>query len=131
MRTNYVNIHKLLGFPHSPVDKEFACDAGDPGLIPGLGRSSGEGNGNALQCSCLENPMERGAWRATVHGVMRVVHSLATKPPPYKLLTQCRAHLSYSINNSCYSSFKSIKTFEPQSRVQLWLTSLLQQFTTQ
>ena len=36
MRTNYVNIHKLLGFPHSPVDKEFACDAGDTGLIPGM-----------------------------------------------------------------------------------------------
>ena len=46
-----------------------AGDAGDMGLIPGLGRSPGEGNGNPLQYSCLENPMERGAWRATVHGI--------------------------------------------------------------
>ena len=48
-----------------------ACNAGDPGLIPGLGRSSGEGNGNPLQYSCLENPMDRGAWQATVHGVAK------------------------------------------------------------
>ena len=46
-----------------------AGDARDMGLIPGLGRSSGEGNGNPLHCSCLENPMDRGAWPATVHGV--------------------------------------------------------------
>jgi len=42
---------------------------GDVGLIPGTGRSPGEGNGNPLQCSCLENPMDRGAWWATIHGV--------------------------------------------------------------
>ena len=46
-----------------------SCRAGGAGLIPGLGRSPGEGNGNALQYSCLENPMGRGAWQATVHGV--------------------------------------------------------------
>ena len=61
----------LLGFPYSSVSKESACNAGDPGLIPGLGRSPGEGNGNPLQCSCLENPMDRGAWQATVHGVTK------------------------------------------------------------
>ena len=49
-------------------DKAFACNAGDLGSIPGLGRSPGEGNGNPLQYSYLENPMDRGAWRATVHG---------------------------------------------------------------
>ena len=49
--------------------EESACHAGDVGSIPGLGRSCGGGNGNPLQCSCLENPMDRGAWRATVHGV--------------------------------------------------------------
>ena len=49
--------------------KESACNAGDQDSIPGLGRSFGEGNGNPLQYSCLENPMDRGAWRATVHGV--------------------------------------------------------------
>ena len=49
--------------------KESTCNAGDQGSIPGLGRSPGEGNGNPLQCSGLENPMDRGAWRATVDGV--------------------------------------------------------------
>ena len=49
--------------------KESTYNAGDPGLIPGLGRSPGEGNGNPLQYSCLENPMDGGAWRATVHGI--------------------------------------------------------------
>ena len=49
--------------------KEFACSAGDTGLIPGSGKSPGEGSGNPLQYSCLENPMHRGAWWATVHGV--------------------------------------------------------------
>ena len=53
-------------FPHSSVGKESACNAGDLGLIPGLGRSPGEGNGNPLQYSCLENPMDRGAWQVIV-----------------------------------------------------------------
>ena len=61
----------LLGLPRSSVGKESACSAGDLGLIPGLVRSPAEGNGNPLQCFCLENPMDRGAWRATVHGVTR------------------------------------------------------------
>ena len=51
--------------------KTSACNAGDPGSIPGLGRSPGEGNGNPVQYSCLENPMEGGAWWATVHGVAK------------------------------------------------------------
>ena len=51
--------------------KESACNAGEPGLIPGLGRSPGEGNGNPLQHSCLENPMGQGALQATVHGVAK------------------------------------------------------------
>ena len=59
------------GFPGGSVSKEYAYHAGDAGLIPGLGRSSEEGNGNPLQCSCLENPMDRGAWRATVHRVTK------------------------------------------------------------
>ena len=50
-----------MGFPHSSVSKESACNAGDPSLIPGSGRYPGEGNGNPLQYSCLENPMDRGA----------------------------------------------------------------------
>ena len=51
--------------------KESACKVGDLGLIAGWGRSPGEGDGNPLQCSCLENPMDRVAWQASVHGVTK------------------------------------------------------------
>ena len=54
------------GFPGSSAVKTSACNEGDPGLIPGLRRSPGEGNGNPLQYSCLGNPMDRGAWWVTV-----------------------------------------------------------------
>ena len=65
--------------PCTSVGKESACNVGDLGSIPGLGRSPGERNGNPLQYSSLGNPMDRGAWQATVHGVSRVGHNLATK----------------------------------------------------
>ena len=58
-------------FTDTADGKESACNAGDLGSIPGLGRSFGEGNGNPLQYSCLENSMDRGAWRATIHGVTK------------------------------------------------------------
>ena len=64
------------GFPRSSVGKESACNAGDLGSIPELGGSPGEGNGNSLQYSCLENSLDRETWRATVHGVTRVGHDL-------------------------------------------------------
>ena len=68
------------GLEHSPSvcrrGDGSTCNAGDPGSIPGSGRSPGEGNGNPLQYSCLGNPMDRGAWQATVHGV---ICDLATK----------------------------------------------------
>ena len=70
------------GFPCSSVGEESACNAGDQGSIPGSGRSPEEVNGNPFQYSCLENPMDRGAWQATVNSVARVGHDLATKPPP-------------------------------------------------
>ena len=60
-----------LGFPGVSDGKESACNAGDPGLIPDSGRSPGEGNGNLPQYSCLGNPIDRGAWRATVHGIAK------------------------------------------------------------
>ena len=60
-----------MGFPDGSDSKESACNAGNPGLIPGWESSLGGGNGNPLQCSCLENPMDRGAWRATVRGVAK------------------------------------------------------------
>ena len=53
------------------VKPETACDAGNVSSVPGSGRSPGEGNGNPLQCSCLGNPMDRGAWQATVHGITK------------------------------------------------------------
>ena len=59
------------GFPGGSDSKEFACIAGDLGLIPGLGRSPREGNGNLIQYSCLENSLDRGAWQATVHRVAK------------------------------------------------------------
>ena len=58
-------------FPGGSDGKASAYNVGDPGLIPGLGRSPGEGNGNPLQYSCLENPMDGGAWLGTVHGVAK------------------------------------------------------------
>ena len=71
--------------------KEFACIAGgerDMGSIPGLGRSPGGGNGNPLQYSCLENPMGRGAWWATVHGVTKSQTRLSTHTEKHKILSR-------------------------------------------
>ena len=97
------------GFPCSSLGKKSACNAGGLGSIPQLGRSPGEGNGNPLQYSGLENPIDRGAWWATVHGVVRIVHNLATKPPIRKELGE-HMLLSYlspgSANSDSYRSKK-------------------------
>ena len=69
------------GFPGGSVGKEFTCNVGDSGSILGLGRSSGRGNGNPLQYSCLENPMDKRAWWATVHGVTELDTTKATEHP--------------------------------------------------
>ena len=60
-----------MGFPGDSDSKESPCNAEDPGSIPGLGRSPGGGYGNPLQYSCLDNPMDRGAWQATTHGATK------------------------------------------------------------
>ena len=60
-----------MGFPGDSVVKNPPANAGDAGSIPGSGRSPGGGNGNPLQYSCMENSMDRGAWRATVHGIAK------------------------------------------------------------
>ena len=60
---------ELASFPGGSAGKESACNVGDLGSIPGSGRSPGEGNGSPFQYPCLEDSMDRGAWRATVHGV--------------------------------------------------------------
>ena len=76
-----------LGFPGGSDGKAFACNSGDPGSIPRLGRPPGEGNGNPLQYSCLENSMDGGSWWAVVHGVAKsrtqlsnFTHSLSMFP---------------------------------------------------
>ena len=69
MTKNSGNI--MIGLIRWLSGKESTCQAGDSGLIPRLERSPGVGNGNALQYFCLENPMKRGAWQATVHGVAK------------------------------------------------------------
>ena len=68
---NNIYIYHNVDFPGGSDNKESACNVGDLGLIPGLGRSPGEGNDNPLQYSCLENPMDRRAWQATVHVVIK------------------------------------------------------------
>ena len=65
------SVANLWGFPGGSDGKEPACNVRDPGLSPGSGRSTEGGNGYPLQYSCLENPMDRGAWRAAVHGVTK------------------------------------------------------------
>ena len=80
----------MWGFFYSSVGKESACSAGDPGLIPGSGRSPGEGNGNPLQCSCL-CPMDRGAWQATAHWV--------TGDTLNHPIIKCHFRLSTSLNS--------------------------------
>ena len=67
LHTHYL----YLGFPGGSDGKEIACNMGDLGSIPGLGRSPGEGCGNLLQYCCLENPMDKGVWQATFHGVAK------------------------------------------------------------
>ena len=79
---HFLICNSLMGFPCSSVGKESAYHTGDLDSISWSGRSPGEGNGNPLQYSCMENPMDRGAWQAIVHGVARIRHDLATKPPP-------------------------------------------------
>ena len=73
----------IMMFPYRSVGEESACNAGDPSSVPGLERSPGERKGHTLQYSCLEKPMVREAWQATVHGVGRIQHNLVTSPPAF------------------------------------------------
>ena len=76
-RWNLEHVTKQKGFPYSSVSKESACSSGDPGSIPGLGRSPGEGNGDPLQYPCLENLMDRGAWGLQSMGLQRIGYNSA------------------------------------------------------
>ena len=86
LRLHTPNARGLGGFPGGSEVKASTCNVGDLGSIPGLGRSPGEGNGNPLQYSCLQNPMDRGAWWATVHEVTKEsdttehAHTPVTRP---------------------------------------------------
>ena len=84
---------KEVGFSYSfsyrSVHKESACNVGDPVLIPGSGRSPGEGNGNPLQYSFVDNPMDIGTGQATVYGVVGIGHDLVTKPHHQNWRGQC------------------------------------------
>ena len=106
------------------MGKESAQSAGDPGLIPDLGRSPEEGYGKPLQYSCLENSMDRGAWRATVHGIARIELDVMPKPPegegPFK---QAIMYDYINKNNE-----KQVK--ETVSNMESKLASSLQQFLT-
>ena len=92
------------GFPCSSVGKESACSAGDPGSIPELGRSPGEGNGNPLQYPCLENLMDRRAWWAAVHGVAKSRVRLGDE------------------HNTCWPQFTALLLLSCYSHVQLFST---------
>ena len=98
------------GFPSGSASKESSCNGGDLGSIPGSGRSPGEGNGNPFQYSCPGNPMDRKAWRASVHGVaelgydsmdalrlhlMNKMHVLKASSPRYYTLPASVNYLPY------------------------------------
>ena len=93
--------------------QQAACNAGDPGSIPGSGRSPGERNGNPFQYSCLENPMDRRPCQVTVHGVARVGQDLATKSSPPSLQSpsrNCAAALYQSSQPHIHPIWQTMKT---------------------
>ena len=106
------------GFPGGSEVKASACNAGDLGSIPGSGRSPGEGNGKPLQYSCPENPMDRGAWWATVHGVekswTRLSTHAATQPSSHK--KEKVNHLN--LGNMSLNQIKSCSGRNQESRPQ-------------
>ena len=100
-----VNTFYLLGFPGGSEVKASACIVGDLGLIPGSGRSPGEGNGNPLQYSYLENPMDRGAWWATVHGVSKSRTRLSNFTFTFTFISEFSKVTGYKINTQKSFSF--------------------------
>ena len=112
--------HSLTYFLGGLDGKASVYNVGDPGSIPGLGRSPGEGNGNPLQYYCLENPMDRGAWWATVHGVAKsqtrlsdftfLLTTLDSKPEPlYWLETKALDFLLLFASNKKNNRGRKIK----------------------
>ena len=94
-----IELRRTQGLPYKTDGKEPACNAGDLGLIPGSVRSPEEGNGNPLQQSCLENPMEKGALRAIVHGVTKIWTRLSDLAGTWPILaSSTRYRSSYATN---------------------------------
>ena len=118
-----------LGFPSGLVGKESACYTGDLASIPGSGNYRGEGNGNPLQYSCLENPMDRRAWWATVHGVTRVGHDWTTKPPQAFWIVRLPENWFQSGSTGCSHKVEAVLharlwfqgQAEPQGKPCMWI----------
>ena len=106
--------NKRKGFPGgSDCKKKSAFNVGDPGSIPGIGRSAGEGNGNPLQYSCMENSMDRGAWQAAVHGIAKQWEAPApqqdSRPPSPQLEKACMQQWRGSTDKNTYFFLKKEK----------------------
>ena len=112
-----------LGFPGVTVVKNQPANAEDVGSIPGSGQSPGEGNGNPLQYSCLENSMDRGAWRATVHGIAKSWTWLITYPNHSKIewLKICCCSVA-----KLSSTLRDLTDFKPDSSVLQYLLKFAQ-----
>ena len=95
----------LGGFPGGSDGNMSACNAGDPGLIPGSGISPGEGNGNPLQDSCLENYMDIGAWWATVHGIVKSWTRLGDFAWTIRIVGDMNIHVQVFVSNTSFSFF--------------------------
>ena len=108
-------VHKV--FPAGSDGKESAWNLGDLGSIPGLGRAPGEENGNPLQYSCLENPMDGGAWLATVHGVAKSQTRLRSLTFTF--------HFSFRV----YKALSKLKMIQLENGQRTWRTISLKYFT--
>ena len=102
-----------LGFLGGSDNKESACNAGDPGSIPGLGRFPGEGNGYPVQYSYLENPMNRRAWWATVHGVERARHYWVTFAFHHILFSMCKVPCQQSFYHLSFINYCAVEKVSP------------------
>ena len=129
----YVNILKAFPFWVNyllfSVGKESACNSGDPGLIPGSGRSPGEGKDNPFQYSCLENPLDRGAWQPIAHWATRAGHNLATKPPPPPLVQCLEIVISYNLSSFLFIYHREVNHtgFNPSCvEMKLWCHLLIE-----
>ena len=105
-----------MGFPGGSMGKESTCnaaDTGDTGLIPELGRSPGEGNGKSLYYSCLGNPIDRGAWRATVHSVAKSRTQLSMHRKNSKYFILAKSTIAESKILNYFISLRLIPIFFP------------------